>query len=301
VLENFSGMLKRFLNEGISLDIAMGEDVGRVAADPAQIEQVLMNLVLNSRDAITSRGEISIETRNVVFDEEFARAYSGVQPGRYVMLAVTDTGSGIEKKTISHVFEPFFTTKPVGKGTGLGLSIVHGIVKQFHGHIVLHSHPGRGTSFEIYFPRVDETPMAKPLDITQALPTGTETVLLLEENGALRQVISVLLEREGYRVLQAENSQEAVAIATNHSGVIDLLLTDVVMSEMSGFEAVAHIRESHPEINVVFISSYAGSLRAHHAGLEPSSRSLRKPFTKEELLACVRRALDPGNASEKIA
>jgi PAS domain S-box-containing protein len=299
VIQNFSGLLRPLIRDEVSLDIVSAQDLGSIKVDPTQIEQVLMNLVLNSRDAITGRGEIVIETRNVTLGDEYADVHPDVPAGPYVMLTVADTGAGMDKETKSHVFEPFFTTKPEGKGTGLGLSVVHGIIKQFGGHIRVLSTPGTGTAFKILFPRADSG-KAQPPQIARPIAKGSETIAVVEDEFPIRHMVSTELEREGYRV-HAVNASDALEMA-GHSCKIHLLLTAVVMPEMSGPDLASRLRSARPDMKTLFISGYPRRMLEYQDVLAPEAVLLEMPFTKQELLTCVRMALDsPSRSLEKVA
>ncbi len=290
-------MLRRLIGEDIDLAVRPHEGLGRVKADPGQIEQVIVNLVVNSRDAMPQGGRLTIETDNVELDEAYASRRIGVPAGPYVMLAVTDTGSGMDEETRSRVFEPFFTTKGPGKGTGLGLATVYGIVKQSGGDIRLHSEPGSGTTFTI-LPRVAE--MAAETDDTisevATMPRGDETVLLVEDEPEVRDLAREILEGSGYTVLQACDAQEALLMAERHSGPIDLLLTDVIMPKQSGRALVERLRPLRPEMQVLFMSGYTNEAIVRHGVLDPDTLFIPKPFTPLELGQKVRAALDRGQA-----
>ena len=292
VVNNVSKMLLRVVGEDVALNFVPGAPIGNVKLDLGQIEQVLMNLVVNARDAMPRGGQIIIETANVELDETYAREHMPVNPGPYVMLAVTDTGTGIEKEVMSQIFEPFFTTKPLGEGTGLGLSMVYGVVQQSGGSIWVYSELGKGTSFKMYFPRVEESAISLIESKAEvAAPSGTETILLAEDEEDLRQLTADLLGSGGYKVMLAENGKAALEIL-KHSKGVDLLLTDVIMSGMSGSELAAHATELRPTIKVLYMSGYSGHLIENHGVVEAKSVLLQKPFTKQALLAQVRAVLD---------
>jgi CheY-like chemotaxis protein len=265
-----------------------------VKTDPSQIEQVILNLVVNARDAMPAGGKLAIETANVVLDDTYTRTHIGVTPGDYVMLSVSDTGCGMSPEIKELIFEPFFTTKEEGKGTGLGLSTIYGIVKQSGGNIWVYSEPGRGTTFKIYLPRVEEETDALPVqDDTGHLPKGDETVLLVEDDPSLRALAARVLRYQGYKVLEATNGQEAIGIAReNGQERIHLLLTDVVMPHMGGRELVKRMKMLHSEIRVLFISGYTDHGITYHAGLKPGTPFLQKPFSPTALAKKVREVLD---------
>jgi CheY-like chemotaxis protein len=292
VLDSMEKMLPRLIGEDIDLQIVRGPDLARVKADPTQIEQVIMNLVVNSRDAMPRGGKLTIETAGIRFDIHEA-AHHGVTPGRYVLLAVSDTGVGIDKDTQKLIFEPFFTTKEVGKGTGLGLATVYGIVSQAKGHIWVYSEPGSGTTFKIYFPATAEAAVASDKSL-QSRPSlcGTETVLVVEDSELLRNLITQFLRENGYRVLVANDGVEALHLAQATAEHIDLLLTDVVMPNMGGQELADHILAKFPQVRVLFMSGYTNSALRHQSAIENEGLFLQKPFAPDVLLARVREALD---------
>jgi len=292
VVNNVSKMLLRVVREDISLNFVPGEPLGNVKLDLGQVEQVLLNLVVNARDAMPRGGQIVIETDNIDFDDDYAREHMPVKPGSYVMLAVSDTGAGIDKETLSRIFEPFFTTKPVGEGTGLGLSMVYGVVQQSGGSIWVYSEVGKGTSFKMYFPRVNESAISliEPKSDTH-VASGSETILLVEDEEALRELTADLLRSGGYKVLVAEGGEAALAIL-RQSNTIHLVLTDVIMSGMSGSELALEAKELRQDVRVLFMSGYTGQLIANHGVTESTSALVQKPFTKQALLTQVRRALD---------
>jgi PAS domain S-box-containing protein len=293
LVRDMEKMLRRMIGEDIDLTAALGSNLGCVKADPGQIEQVIMNMGVNARDAMPHGGRFIIETANADLDEAYARHHPPMPPGRYVKLAVSDTGCGMDAETQSHIFEPFFSTKEVGKGTGLGLSTVYGIVKQSGGYIWVYSEPGQGATFKIYLPRVDGAAPARSPEKTQTeLPRASETVLLVEDESPLRELSQELLEGAGYTVLEAPNGLEAIQIAGLHNGPIHILLTDVVMPGMSGPELAARLVPLRPEMRVIYMSGYPDELIAHHGFPEAASQFLEKPFTKESILLKLRQVLD---------
>ncbi|HVP51056.1 MAG TPA: PAS domain S-box protein [Terriglobales bacterium] len=293
LVEDMNKLLRRLLGEDIDLCISLDDDLGCVKADPGQIEQVIMNLAVNARDAMPRGGKLTLETANLELDQSYSREHAMVKPGAYVMLAITDTGSGMDAETLSHVFEPFFTTKEQGKGTGLGLSTVYGIVKQSGGYIWPYSEPGMGTTFKIYLPRVDE--MAERAQArTQAPPGlgGTETILLVEDEEGVRGLTRQLLQRHGYTVLEAEHGQDALLLCERYSGPIHLLLSDVVLAQMSGRELVQRLTPLRPEMKVLYMSGYSDEAIFQHGVLEHGTAFLQKPFTTESLMRKLREVLD---------
>jgi CheY-like chemotaxis protein len=263
-----------------------------VKADPGQIEQVLLNLVVNARDAMPQGGELTIETDNVELGEDYATAHAGVRPGWYVMLAVTDTGVGMTKDVRQHVFEPFFTTKGLGKGTGLGLSVVHGIVMQSSGMIEVYSEEWLGTSFNIYLPRVEQSaPAGEPLPTLGPSPHGTETILLVEDEDGVRALTRFILQDRGYTVLEASGGEAALDIATNHRAPIHLLVADVVMPNMDGRALAERALVLHPEMKVLYISGYTDDAVVRHGILHEQVHFLQKPFSPIALAHKVRDVL----------
>ncbi len=295
VVAEMERMLRRLIGEDVELITELSPEVGHINADPGQIEQVLMNLIVNARDAMPQGGRIIIETSNVHLDEGYARQHVAVQPGPFVRLAVSDTGTGMNAETQKHIFEPFFTTKEMGKGTGLGLSTVYGIIKQSGGNIWIYSEVGRGTTFKIYLPRVEEEVEAiKPGAGDVGLPGRAETVLLVEDEEMVRRMTRGMLEMNGYRVIEASNGLEALMVCERHDGPIDLLLTDVVMPQMSGRELADRLATAHPEMRVLYMSGYTDDAIVQHGVLEAGTAFLEKPFTPQVLARKVRGVLDKG-------
>ena len=292
VIGHMKKMLSRLIGEDIELVITPGAAVGRIKADPGQIEQVVMNLVVNARDALPNGGQIAVSTANVRLGDDVARLRVGLSPGDYVMLAVTDNGCGMDAETQAHVFEPFFTTKATDKGTGLGLSTVYGIVKQSEGDILIESEPGAGATFKIFLPCVDADVEADAAGARVSLPRGSETVLLAEDEDAVRGVARELLSLCGYTVLEARNGREGLALAREHPGPIHLLLTDVVMPQMSGTELAQQLTTLRPAIKVLFTSGYTNDTVALRRIAEGEIPLLEKPFTTESLARMVRTVLD---------
>jgi two-component system cell cycle sensor histidine kinase/response regulator CckA len=292
VVGELSRMLRRVIGEDIRVRIELAPDLGKTRLDPTQIEQVLLNLVINARDAMPQGGELRIQTANARLDDQYARAHMGVQAGDYVMLAVMDTGEGMDKVTQARVFEPFFTTKAPGKGTGLGLASVYGIVKQSGGHIWLYSEPGAGTTFKIYFPRVYEGDEAAIPRQAPKTYRGHETVLLVEDHPLLRKMAAEMIRGMGYTVLEATGPDDALEIAQTHAGEIELLVTDVVMPRMNGLALKDKLAGIRPSIKALFISGYADEVIAEYGNLSHSSALLQKPFTSEMLGERMRHILD---------
>jgi nitrogen-specific signal transduction histidine kinase/CheY-like chemotaxis protein len=293
VVTNLEPMLQRLIGENIELVIELKRELGQVKADPGQVEQVIMNLAINARDAMPQGGKLLLETDNAVLDEVDARRHLPMPPGSYVHLAVSDTGHGMDAATQSRIFEPFFTTKEQGKGTGLGLSTVYGIVKQSGGYIWVDSEPGQGTTFKIYLPRVVAPADSVPPDMHwSSLPQGMETVLLVEDEPEVRWLVRDMLRHLGYTVLEARHGIEAQVQSIQHPGPIHLLITDVVMPQMSGREIAERVTSEHPETKVLYMSGYTDDAVVRHGVQAAHMAFLQKPFTPEALALKVREVLD---------
>ena len=294
LLTNVDEMLRRMIGEDIELVTRLPSGLGHVKADPGQIEQVIMNLAVNARDAMPQGGQLTLEAANVELDSHTVRSTESVLPGHYVMLAMSDTGIGMDAETQAHIFEPFFTTKEQGKGTGLGLATVYGIVKQSGGHIWVYSEPGKGTTFKVYLPRIDQAveviaPGKLPVD---ELSRGSETILLVEDEEAVWCLVKEVLESRGYQVLETKGANDALEIGERHKEHIHLLLTDVVMPQMSGKELAEHLALLHPETKVLYMSGYTDNAVVHHGLLDPGTALLQKPFTPDALARKLREVLD---------
>jgi CheY-like chemotaxis protein len=293
VVTEMEKMLRRLIGEDIDLNVSSAPDLWPVKADRSQVEQVVMNLAVNARDAMPNGGRLTIETANVVLGVT-SQGPDALPPGEYVMLAVTDNGSGMDHQTQAHIFEPFFTTKEKGKGTGLGLATVYGIVKQSGGYVWVYSEPGRGSTFKIYLPRTKDSLVASSPDRakdTASLPRGSEVVLLVEDEKGVRDLAHEYLETVGYQVLDAENSYIALEMAAMHSGPIHLLLTDVVMPGMGGRELSVRIAGIRPEIKILYMSGYADHAVVHQDILAANAVLLQKPFTLATLAVKLREVL----------
>jgi signal transduction histidine kinase/ActR/RegA family two-component response regulator len=295
-------MLRRLIGENIEIFITRDVGLARVKADASQMEQILMNLAVNARDAMLQGGKVTIRTENADLDETYSLQHLHFKPGRYVILSFSDTGCGMDKETLARIFEPFFTTKEPGKGTGLGLSTVYGIVKQNGGYISAYSEPGQGTTFKIYLPQAEGTVQSTPAVRTAEIlpPRGSETILLVEDEEALRTLARNCLENQGYCVLEAADGNAAIATAEKHSGPIQLLLTDVIMPGMNGRDLADRLTELRPTIKVLYLSGYASDLIAQYGVLDPQILLLEKPFTLRALLIKVQEALRP-SAKAKAA
>ncbi len=294
VVSDMEKILRRLIGEDIELETFSSEDLGLVKADRSQIEQVILNLAVNARDAMPRGGRLTIETGNVELDTSFSRPPAVLAPGSYVMLAVTDNGCGMDSETQAHIFEPFFTTKEKGKGTGLGLATVYGIVKQSGGYVWVYSEPGRGTSFKVYLPRIhEEKPDGKREHSLEAPPRarGSETILLVEDEKGVRELSREYLQMNGYTVLEAEDGHMALELASMHAGPIELLMTDVVMPGISGRELAQRIGRIRPGIKVLYMSGYTDQAVVHHGVLEADAMLLQKPFTVSTLTAKLREIL----------
>ena len=292
-VEGMLKMLRRLIGEDIDLLWTARRNLWQVKVDPTQIDQILANLCVNARDAIGGVGNITIETDNVTFDDNYCREHAGYVPGEYVLLAVSDDGSGMDKDVLEHLFEPFFTTKHVGKGTGLGLATVYGIVKQNNGFINVYSEPGQGTTFKMYFPRADAHSAEE-----QASPgesnglAGSETVLVVEDEEAILGLAKTVLERHGYRVLAAGSPVDALDLANNYPGPIHVLVTDVVMPGMNGKDLNDKLKEFKPGLKCVFMSGYTANAIAHHGILDEGIHFLQKPFSVKTIAEKIREVLD---------
>ena len=292
VVEGLQQILRRVIGEDIELTTTLAPDLGAVRADVGQLEQVLMNLAVNARDAMPKGGRLTVETANVEHDPDYAREREAAAVRQFAMLAVSDTGCGMDEATKARIFEPFFTTKEPGKGTGLGLATVYGIVKQAGGFIWVYSEPGQGTSFKIYLPEVDATAERTTAVAGARAPRGTETVLLVEDAAAVRAVTKQVLERQGYVVLEAPDGEAALRLAQQHRGPIHLLLTDVVLPRVSGRELAERLTQVRPDMKVLYASGYTDDSVVRHGILELGTAYLQKPFSPESLARKVRNVLD---------
>ena len=292
VVKDMQKMLTRLIGEDVRLATRLEPDLGSVKADPCQVEQIIVNLVVNARDAMPRGGRVTIETANTTLDERAVLKHVSVKPGAYVMLSVSDTGSGMDQETQQRIFEPFFTTKEIGKGTGLGLSTVYGIVKQSGGNIWVYSEPGMGTVFKVYLPRIDDASAVTVEKQETMVLRGSETILLVEDEEVVRGLTKKILMQAGYNVLDAKGGEEAIRVCRAYPGPIDLLLTDVVMPEISGKEVAERLVELRTGIRVLFMSGYTDEAIFQHGVLDASVEFLQKPFTWIGLTRKVRDVLN---------
>jgi PAS domain S-box-containing protein len=292
LVSDMQKMLPRLIGEDIAIDIDLDPTLGTTKADQGQIEQVVMNLAVNARDAMPNGGKLQIETANRELDEYYCSEHPGAKPGRYIMLAMTDSGDGMTQQTLAHIFEPFFTTKEVGKGTGLGLATVYGIVKQSGGYIWVDSALGFGSSFQIFLPRVEESVSKATTEAPTDNLRGSETILLVEDADALRKLAQSFLTEHGFKVITASSGEEALRVAEFHGRPIDLLVTDVVMPGMNGRALADRLLAKQPNLKILYISGYTDSFIAGHGVLEEGTFLLHKPFTEEVLIRKVRDVLD---------
>ncbi len=284
-------MLKRLIGEDIELAITSTADLWRTKADPGQIQQIIMNLAVNARDAMPQGGKLTIETHNVEFDDEYVRRHVETRPGAWVLLAVSDNGCGMDKETMSKVFEPFFTTKERGKGTGLGLATVYGIVKQSGGHVGVYSELGVGSTFKIYFPRVDDAPRVKKAAAPSLRPGAGQNILVVDDDDAVRRLVTKILEKGKYKVFEARDGEEALRLYANEAAEIELLLTDMVMPRMGGYDVARQLCKKQPSLKVLFMSGYTDSAVYHNGFLQHSAQFIQKPFGAAQLLVKVQEVL----------
>jgi len=301
IIEEINRMLPRLLGEDVELEFVPGQKLGRVKADPVQIEQVLMNLAANARDAMPQGGKLVIETQSVRLDEPYVQTHSIVPEGEYILLTVADSGQGIAPEHLSHIFEPFYTTKAEGKGTGLGLATVYGIVKQNSGFIWVYTEQGLGTTFKIYLPRAkDARVVPQPSLPAEGFARGCETVLLAEDEAAVRQSTREFLTLNGYIVLEANNGTEALAIARKYKRPIHLMISDVIMPQMGGARLAEELAAERPDMKVLFVSGYAETTVQRHGTIDVTSRFLQEPFSLRTLAHKIREILDPHEAATAV-
>jgi len=293
IIKNLEKMIRRLIGENIKLSTFLAEDLGNVKMDQSQIEQILLNLALNGRDAMPDGGELTFETKNVFLDDLYASQHISVKAGNYIMLSVSDTGIGIDKKIKDKIFDPFFTTKEKGKGTGLGLATIYGIVKQSGGNIWVDSEPGKGATFKIYLPRVFENEVieAKPVSTPQSFK-GSETILIIEDDQGILNLVYITLKDYGYKVQRAKNGKKAIEICKKYQDKIRLVITDIIMPKMSGKELAIKINKLSPGIKILFMSGYADNVIVHHGILDKGVNLLQKPFDSHDLVKKVREILD---------
>jgi two-component system, cell cycle sensor histidine kinase and response regulator CckA len=295
VVGRMETLLRRMIGEHIRLDTALAPSVACISADQGQLEQVLMNLAINARDAMPTGGTLVISTRDVEVGPDLARVHRGLAPGSYVMLEVSDTGSGMDDAVMANLFEPFFTTKKRGEGTGLGLATVYGIIKQSGGYIAVRSRPGEGSTFSLFLPKTDQEKAVHATTEKEAASIGgTETILLVEDQPEVRAIARTILSRHGYRVLEATGGREALALVAGDTGPIHLLLTDVVMPAIGGQELASQLKPARPDLRVLFASGYTDDALVQQGVLQPGADLIQKPFTREALLQKVRAVLDAG-------
>lgn len=291
IVADMERLLRPLIGENVELAPKLALDAGYTRADAGQLEQVLMNLVVNAKDAMPNGGTLTIQTENILIDDSSRRGQTFIRPGSYVMLSVSDTGMGMDKETQSRIFEPFFTTKEKGKGTGLGLSTVYGIVKQSGGYVMVHSEPGQGSTFHIYLPQVEGTAERHAPPSARAAVGGTETILLVEDEESVRQLVRETLECKGYKVIDAENGEGGISAAVRHAGKIDLVITDVVMPGMGGREMAEEVVKARPNTKVLYLSGYAEDAILNEDGIDNAAAFLQKPFTLQNLSRKVREIL----------
>jgi signal transduction histidine kinase len=293
IVTDLDKMLQRIIGEDVELKTVLAPDLWPVRVDPAQIEQVVVNLAVNARDAMPEGGRLTIETTNMVLDGVYISSHLEAKPGEHVLLAISDTGSGISEEDREHIFEPFFTTKETGRGTGLGLATVYGIVKQSEGDIQVYSEKGIGTTFKVYLPRVKGTASSMPrVQDKSEIPTGTETVLLVEDDQSVRELSHRVLEYQGYTVLEARNAEEALQLSIRYPKPVHLLLVDVVMPGMNGRALAEELAKTRPDMKTLFMSGYTGNAIARHGVLDPGVAFIQKPFSPAILTRRVREILD---------
>lgn len=298
IVSDMDRMLRPMIGEDVDYVTILEPKIGQIKADKGQIEQVLMNLVINARDAMPGGGQLTIETKNVYLNAAYASHHLSVNPGHYVMLTVSDTGMGMDAQTRERIFEPFFTTKEVGKGTGLGLSTIYGIVKQLGGNVWVYSEPGHGTTFKIYFPLIQNEPENIEEQAMLKAPGGTEILLLVEDDDSIRELIRDVLEMEGYKVLAAASGQEALNLCKEMAEPVELLITDVVMPGMSGRDLSETLGEMYPDIKILYMSGYTDDAVVRHGVLEEGKAFLQKPFSPDALARKVRGVLDGSKTAQ---
>jgi len=293
VIQNMQRMLVQILGQNVTITTHLDQQLWNISADTSRIERIITNFATNSRDAMPSGGEFTIETGNTILDDHFCRNHPELKPGKYVLLQVSDTGTGMPPEVLEKIFEPFFTTKKSGKGMGLGLSSVFGIIRQFGGEIICYSEVGKGTTFKVYLPQstektVEEPPSPKISD----LPGGSETILIVDDEIHIVSMLNQILSKIGYKVLSATNSSKAIALCREYKETIDVVLSDIIMPDMNGVELISILRETRPQLKAIFMSGYTNSMATESAGMDKNTVFLQKPFTFEELAKKIREALD---------
>ena len=294
VITDFEKILRRTIRENVVISTSLHPLLNYIEADIGQVEQIILNLALNARDAMPDGGTLLIKTENCMLDRAYAETHEGVVPGKYVKLEISDTGTGMDTIIQSKVFEPFFTTKEPGKGTGLGLATVYGIVRQHMGHIWLYSEPGKGTTFNIFFPQAAKQPEKRKIGDKKSPTTGADTIMVVEDQDQVRKMICLMLKQQGYFVLEAENGQRGIEIAMSHNGNIDLLITDVVMPGLNGKELFNELIKSRPDLKVLFISGYPREIISYHGILEEGLNFLQKPVPLDLLTKKIREIIENG-------
>ncbi len=292
IITNFEKMLRRTIRENVDIRIQLSDELDYILADVGQVEQIILNLALNGQDSMPDGGTLIVKTENVILDDVYAKEYNGVEPGKYVMLEISDTGSGMDPETQVKIFEPFFTTKDPGRGTGLGLATVYGIVKQHGGNIWLYSEPGKGTTFHIYFPQCSEIPEIKSADKGKNKNDGAETILVVEDQKQVREMTTLMLREKGYNVIVAEDGRKALSIASAFSGEIDLLISDVIMPGLNGKELYTELQKFRPALKVLFISGYPGEIISIHGILQEGYNFLQKPVSVDLLSKKIREIIE---------
>ncbi|MDX1777171.1 MAG: ATP-binding protein, partial [Desulfobulbales bacterium] len=283
VIEGMSKMLLRLIGENITLKLFLDNGISSITGDPGQLEQIILNLAVNARDAMPDGGHIIIETSEIELEKEYVDQHPDTKPGRHVLLSLSDTGTGMTEETRQQIFDPFFTTKERGKGTGLGLSTVYGIVKQHESQISIYSEPGRGSTFKIFFPAADTCAASRTEEHETGIPAGRETILVAEDDRTIKRMIRNYLEPLGYELLLADNGVQAMELSRSYEGEIDLLLTDVIMPEMNGQELADLMRKERPGVMIIFMSGYTDEVIAHHGVLEPGVNFIQKPVTPSKI------------------
>jgi two-component system, cell cycle sensor histidine kinase and response regulator CckA len=294
IISNMLKMLRRLIGEDIKLTWRPGHDLWQVKIDPSQIDQILANLLVNARDAISNVGSVNLETENIVMNDSCWPEQTGIVPGKYVLMTVSDSGTGMSKEILDQIFEPFFTTKEVGKGTGLGLATVYGIVRQNNGFIDVQSELGKGTTFKIYLPRFEtETLQESAEEPVSGQQTGTETILVVEDDEGMLKLTKTVLESLGYTVIAKRTPKEAIRFVENHAGDLQLLLTDLVMPEMNGRELAERLRIIRTGLKSLYMSGYTANVIVHQGVLEDGVHFIQKPFTMGDLAGIIREVLEP--------